>query len=104
VIADISYDQVMGTTPATSRSRSTSLMSCIGQIARRYRERSAASSSSISLGLLVGRYEVRSGNIKRLIITLPPRHLKSITTSVAFPAFVLGNDPSKKIIALNDEK
>ena len=39
-----------------------------------------------------------NGNIKRLLITLPPRHLKSISASVAFPAWVLGHDPTKRII------
>src|SRR5208337_3692976 len=38
------------------------------------------------------------GAIKRLLITLPPRYGKSICASVAFPAWVLGRDPSKKII------
>jgi predicted phage terminase large subunit-like protein len=38
------------------------------------------------------------GAIKRLVITLPPRYGKSICASVAFPAWVLGRDPSKKII------
>ena len=38
------------------------------------------------------------GTIKRLIITLPPRNLKSICASVAFPAWVLGRDPSRRII------
>ena len=38
------------------------------------------------------------GEIKRLIITLPPRNLKSICASVAFPAWVLGRDPSRRII------
>jgi len=38
------------------------------------------------------------GEIKRLIITVPPRHLKSICASVAFPAWVLGQDPTKRII------
>jgi hypothetical protein len=33
--------------------------------------------------------QVRLGEIKRLIITVPPRSLKSIMCSVAFPAFVL---------------
>ena len=33
------------------------------------------------------------GNIKRLLITLPPRNLKSISASVAFPAWVLGRTP-----------
>ena len=38
------------------------------------------------------------GRIKRLIITLPPRNLKSICASVAFPAWVLGRDPTRRII------
>ncbi len=33
---------------------------------------------------------VRSGENKRLVITVPPRHLKSITVAVAFAAFALG--------------
>src|SRR5688572_12323345 len=41
---------------------------------------------------------VRQGQIRRLIITVPPRSLKSIMTSVAFPAFVLGHDPTRRII------
>lgn len=42
--------------------------------------------------------QVIAGNINRLLITVPPRHLKSICTSVALPAFILGHDPSKKMI------
>ena len=38
------------------------------------------------------------GTITRLIITVPPRSLKSIFTSVAFPAWVLGHDPTRRII------
>jgi predicted phage terminase large subunit-like protein len=45
--------------------------------------------------------QVRAGKVKRLIITVPPRHLKSITASVAFPAFILGHDPAKKIVAVS---
>lgn len=41
---------------------------------------------------------VRRGEIRRLIVTLPPRNLKSICASVAFPAFVLGHDPSARIV------
>jgi hypothetical protein len=41
---------------------------------------------------------VRRGETRRLIITLPPRNLKSICDSVAFPAFVLGHDPSVRIV------
>lgn len=39
-----------------------------------------------------------SGQIRRLLITLPPRSLKSICASVAFPAYALGRDPSLRII------
>ncbi|WP_054000524.1 phage terminase large subunit [Ahrensia marina] len=42
--------------------------------------------------------EVYLGKQRRLIINVPPRHLKSICASVAFPAFVLGNNPSKTFI------
>jgi predicted phage terminase large subunit-like protein len=34
----------------------------------------------------------------RLVISIPPRHLKSIAASVALPAFVLGHDPTKRIM------
>ena len=40
----------------------------------------------------------RRREIRRLIITLPPRNLKSICASVAFPAFALGHDPSLRIV------
>jgi hypothetical protein len=40
------------------------------------------------------------GEIQRLIINIPPRSLKSHTASVAFPIWVLGRDPSKKIMAI----
>jgi predicted phage terminase large subunit-like protein len=32
---------------------------------------------------------------------MPPRHLKSITVSVAFPAFVLGHDPRQRIFSIS---
>lgn len=38
------------------------------------------------------------GAERRLVITVPPRHLKSITVSVAFVAWNLGHDPSMKIM------
>jgi len=42
--------------------------------------------------------QVRRGETKRLIINMPPRSLKSISASVAFPAFVLGLDPTRRLI------
>lgn len=38
------------------------------------------------------------GEIKRLVILLPPRHLKSTIVSVAWPAFVLGHRPETKFM------
>ena len=40
----------------------------------------------------------RQGKIKRLIINLPPRYLKSHCASIAFPAWLLGHNPSTNII------
>ncbi len=40
-----------------------------------------------------------AGDIRRLIITMPPRSLKSICASVAFTAWALGHDPTRRIIA-----
>jgi hypothetical protein len=42
--------------------------------------------------------QCRTGATKRLIINLPPRTLKSLATSVAFPAWLLGHEPSKQIM------
>jgi len=41
----------------------------------------------------------RRGETKRLIINVPPRSLKSLCASIAFPAWLLGHDPSAQIIA-----
>jgi hypothetical protein len=45
--------------------------------------------------------QVRLGNIRRLIIAMPPRSLKSTVASVAFPAFVHCHDPTKRIICVS---
>lgn len=42
---------------------------------------------------------VRRGEIKRLIINVPPRSLKSICVSVAWPAWLLAHRPEARIIA-----
>jgi hypothetical protein len=44
---------------------------------------------------------IRDGRITRLIINMPPRYLKSLTVSVAFPAFLLGHDPRRKIFGIS---
>jgi hypothetical protein len=45
-----------------------------------------------------GEEAVRNGDIRRLIINLPPRHLKSFFASVAFPAWCLGHEPGLQIL------
>jgi predicted phage terminase large subunit-like protein len=42
--------------------------------------------------------EVEAGNIRRLLITVPPRSGKSLLASIALPAFILGRDPRQRII------
>lgn len=42
---------------------------------------------------------VRRSQITRLIINMPPRSLKSVCVSVAWPAWILGHDPKARIIA-----
>lgn len=44
---------------------------------------------------------VRAGDSKRLTINLPPRTLKSFIVSVAFPAYILGHDPSQRFIVVS---
>ena len=44
---------------------------------------------------------IRNGENTRLIINLQPRSLKSLIVSVAYPAFVLGHDPSKRIYVIS---
>src|SRR5438105_13666404 len=44
---------------------------------------------------------VREGRIRRLIINLPPRHLKSLMASIAFPAWCLGLDPTAQILCVS---
>jgi predicted phage terminase large subunit-like protein len=44
---------------------------------------------------------VRRGQIRRLIINLPPRHLKSLLASIAFPAWCLGLDPTAQILCVS---
>lgn len=45
--------------------------------------------------------QVLRGEVNRLNINCPPRTLKSFICSVVFPAFVLGHDPTKRIIVLS---
>ncbi len=44
---------------------------------------------------------VASGKVLRLIINVPPRSGKSILASVAWPMFLLGHDPARRIICVS---
>jgi predicted phage terminase large subunit-like protein len=44
---------------------------------------------------------VRQDKIRRLIINLPPRHLKSLMASIAFPAWCLGHDPTAQLLCVS---
>jgi predicted phage terminase large subunit-like protein len=41
---------------------------------------------------------VGEGAVRRLVVNVPPRHLKSLAASVALPAWLLGHDPSLAIV------
>jgi predicted phage terminase large subunit-like protein len=45
--------------------------------------------------------EVDKGAVRRLIITVPPRTLKSLCASVAFPAWFLGHHPSERVVVVS---
>jgi predicted phage terminase large subunit-like protein len=52
--------------------------------------------------VLASRLEAcRQQKLRRLIISMPPRSLKSHCVSVAFPAFLLGHNPAAQIICVS---
>ena len=44
---------------------------------------------------------VKLGKCRRLLLTTPPRMMKSHVASIAVPAFTLGHDPTKKIVCVS---
>lgn len=44
--------------------------------------------------------DVRHGKCKRLIVNVPPRHLKSQAITIAFPAWLLGHESTKRILSI----
>lgn len=43
-------------------------------------------------------HAIYNGNLRRLIVCMPPRYMKSLCISTSFPAWVLSQSPSQKII------
>lgn len=55
--------------------------------------------NSVHVEVLASKLEqCRLGKIKRLIVNIPPRSLKSHTVSVAFVAWLLGHNPAARIV------
>jgi len=44
---------------------------------------------------------VARGELRRLIINVPPRSMKSICCSIAFPAWYVGRDPARRVICVS---
>ena len=54
------------------------------------------------IGLIADYCErVMKGEVKRLVTCAPPRHLKSFITTICLPAFLLGRNPSEKIVCIS---
>jgi predicted phage terminase large subunit-like protein len=54
------------------------------------------------IGVITDRMEqLRAGDLNRAVVNVPPRSLKSHIASGAFPAFLLGHDPSAQIICVS---
>ena len=45
--------------------------------------------------------QVAAGEVRRLIITLPPRSIKSLCASVALPAWFLGRSPWERVVVIS---
>ena len=45
--------------------------------------------------------QVAAGEVRRLIVTMPPRNLKSLFASVALPGWFLGHNPSERVVAVS---
>ncbi len=46
--------------------------------------------------------QLARGKLKRLVVNMPPRHLKTFTASVCGPAWMLAREPSTKIMILTN--
>ena len=45
--------------------------------------------------------DCRRGKLRRLVINVPPRSLKSLAASIAFPAWVLGHNPAAQLLCVS---
>lgn len=45
--------------------------------------------------------QLEQGEIDRLIVTMPPRHGKSMTISESFPSWFIGKNPSRRVIQVS---
>ena len=52
-----------------------------------------------AIGWLLER--VMAGDTRRAMVNVPPRTLKSMLISIAWPAYLLGHDPTKQIFVIS---
>lgn len=45
--------------------------------------------------------KIETGEVTRLILTMPPRHSKSMTVTESFPAYFIGKDPDRRVICVS---
>jgi hypothetical protein len=58
--------------------------------------------ATVSPGTIVYRLmRVHTGHSRRLLINQPPRSLKSICVSIAYVAWILGHDPTRRVIVVS---
>lgn len=67
----------------------------------RYLNPNAAYQPNWHIDVMVAKLDAcRRGELRRLIVNVPPRSLKSLIASVALPAWILGHNPSAQILCL----
>ena len=61
-----------------------------------------ASAAGLHISLICAELEAMlRGENNRLIINIPPRYMKSIICSVAWPAYVLGHCPQEAVVCVS---
>jgi hypothetical protein len=96
---DLMTEENMDLTPAEYRAVLrqdfyTFIQRCFGQL-----QPGAAFYPNWHIEVMAAKLEAcRQGKIRRLIINIPPRHLKSLCASIALPAWCLGHNPAAQIV------
>lgn len=72
----------------------TFMMQCFAELNPR-----ASFQSNWHIEVMAAKHQAaQEGRIQRLVVCIPPRHLKSLAASISLPAWLLGHDPTAAII------